>query len=102
MFLHPLAEQVAVLGGVDGVEGRPHDIHVVLFEDALLAEFRGDVQPRLSAESGDDAVRALFPDDFGDGVRRDGFDVHLVGHLGVGHDGRRVGVHENDSRPLLL
>jgi len=99
---HALAEQVAVLGRVDGVQRRPHHVHVVLVEDALLGELRRDVQPGLSAEPGDDAVRVLLFDDLGDGVGLDGLDVHRVGHLRVRHDGRRVRVHEHDPRALLL
>jgi len=101
-LLHALAEEVAVLGRVDGVERRPHDIHVVCFQDAFLGEFGGDVQAGLAAEAGDHAVRLFLPDDLCDGLGRDGFDVHPVGHLGVGHDRRGVRVDEDDSRTLLL
>jgi len=95
--LHPLAEQVAVLRRVDGVERRPHHLDVVLLQNSLLREFGGDVEPGLAAESGDDAVGLLDPDDFRDRLGRDRLDVHPVCGLGVGHDRRRVRVHQDDA-----
>ena len=44
------------------------------------------------------AIRSYY----GYGFQRDGFDIHAVGHFGVGHDGRGVGVEEDDRVPLLL
>lgn len=95
-------EQVAVLRRVDGVERRPHHLDVVLLQNSLLREFGGDVEPGLAAESGDDAVGLLDPDDFRDRLGRDRLDVHPVCGLGVGHDRRRVRVHQDDASALLL
>ena len=46
-----------------------------------------------TARFGDDTIRALFVDDFADGFGRDGFDIDLIRHFPVRHDGdvRRPG-----------
>jgi hypothetical protein len=41
--LHPLSEEVTVLGRVDRLERRPHDLDVVFFENPLLGQLGGDV-----------------------------------------------------------
>jgi hypothetical protein len=46
--------------------------------------------------------RVQFTDyDLLHGLGRDGFDVRAIGELRVGHDGGRVGVHENDAVTLF-
>jgi hypothetical protein len=50
---------------------------------------------------GSSASGALFFDDLGNGLPVDRLDVGRIRHGRVGHDGRRVGVHQNDTVTLF-
>ena len=98
--VHGVAEFLAVLGLVDDIgPGADHlDAEFLQHAHALKAE-RG-VQGRLAAHGRQKRVWAFLFDDFGDDFRGDRLDIGGVGDLGVGHDGGRVGVDQND--PVAL
>ena len=100
--LHGLGEQLAVLAFLDGLEVAADHLDAVLVERAVLGKLHRAVERRLPAHVGQDGVRALLGDDLGDDLGRDGLDVGAVGRFGVGHDGRGVGVDEDDLVPLGL
>lgn len=55
----------------------------------------------MSAHVGQKCIRTLFFDDLFDDRSRDGFDVGARCHCGVGHDGRRIRIHEDDLVSIL-
>ena len=55
----------------------------------------------LPAEGGQEGVGPLLGDDLLDDLPGDRLDVGAVGRLRVGHDGGRVGVHQDDRVALL-
>ena len=59
------------------------------------------VERRLATEGRQDRIGPLLGNDALDELRRDRLDVRGVGELGVGHDGRRIRVHEDDPEPLI-
>ena len=97
-----LLEKFAVFRLFDALEGGSQDLHAAFLQDAFLGELDGEVQAGLAAEAGHEGVRTLVADDLGDVFQGEGLHVHLVGHLGVRHDGRGVGVHEDDLVALFL
>ena len=97
-----LLEELAVLGLLDALEGGSEDFDVALVEDAFLGQLDGEVQAGLAAEARDEGVRTLVADDLGDVFQFERFHIDLVGHMGVGHDRRRIGVHEDDLIALFL
>ena len=102
---HRIFEEQAVFALLDGVELRADELRAVLFEDAAVGEFDGEIESGLSADGGkhgEDAGASAVGEHFGfdaddlfeiGAVER--LDVGAVGHLGVGHDGGRVGVHQH-------
>ncbi len=60
------------------------------------------IQARLAAQGGQDAVRLLLLYDLLQHLDGEGFDVHLVRDVPVCHDGGGVGVHQNHLHALLL
>jgi hypothetical protein len=56
--------------------------------------FRSEVQSGLPAEIGQNGVRPLFFNDLFQAFHRERFHIGNVRHLGVGHDGGRVGIHQ--------
>ena len=101
-LLAQLLEQFPVLGLADGVAGSTQHFHATLLENAHLFQFHGQVQTRLAADAGNQGVGPLHPDNAGGVLRRQGFHIDLVGNGGVGHDGGRVGVGQQNLIALLF
>ena len=93
--VHRRAEELAILGAVDRLE---------VGADQLDAEARreldGEVERGLAAERRQDRVGPLALDHLGDRLGVERLEVGRVGPLGVGHDRRRVRVHEHDAVAL--
>ncbi|MCY1399195.1 hypothetical protein D9M71_142460 [compost metagenome] len=100
--LHRLVEARAVFGLVDGVGVGADHFHAELLQHAVVLEVQGAVQRGLAAHGRQQRVRALLLDDLGDGLPLDRLDVGGVGHGRVGHDGGRVGVHQDDAEAFFL
>ena len=75
---------------------RAQQFYPALGQDAFLFQLHGQVQARLAADARQDGVGPLKADDLGNIFQGQGFHVHFVGHAGIGHDGGRVGVAEDD------
>ena len=88
--IEQVAERLAVLGHPDRLERRPEQADVVALEDARLGEGRGQVEGRLPAEAGKEALGLLARDDGLDRFDRQRLEVDRVGDLRVGHDRGRV------------
>ena len=97
---HRLAEQLAVLGLVDGLEIGADQLAAEPLQRAALGQRLGGVQRRLPAHGRQQRVRALLGDDLLDDRRRDRLDIGDVGRLRVGHDRGRVRVHQDDPEAL--
>ena len=93
---HRLAEQLAVLGHVDGALRGADHLHVEFLEHALAHQVERGVERRLPAHGRQQRAGPFLLDDALDGAPVDGLDVDRVGRLRVGHDGGRIGVHQND------
>ena len=106
--LHRLAEELAVLGLVDGLGRGADHLDAELLEHAHLAQRQRRVERRLAAHGRQQhqlVVRprgALLLDDLRDDLRRDRLDIGGVGQLRVGHDRGRVGVDQHDPVALGL
>ena len=98
---HRLAKQLAVLGAVDRVVVRSDQLDAEALERAVLVERLGEVERRLAAERAEQRVGALALDHGRHRLRRERLDVGRGRELRVGHDRRRVGVHEHDLVALL-
>ena len=100
-LLHGVLEHLAVLRLCDGGRVRAEQLYAHLLEEAVLAQLHGEVQTGLTAEVGQQGVRVLLLDDLLNGLYGHRLDVDLVRHGLVGHDGRRVGVDQNDLQTLF-
>ena len=100
-LLHAPLEQLAVLGLADRLGAGADQPAAVPLEGAALVQRQADVQPGLAAQGRQHGVGPLDGDDLLDDLGRDRLDVGPVGHLGVGHDGGRVRVDQDDLVALL-
>ena len=99
---HGLVKEFAVLAALDSGQVAADHLDAVLVERAVLCQFDGGVQTGLAAQRGQQRVRALFLDYALDKLGSDGLDIGAVGQARVGHDGRRVGVDQDDLKAILL
>ena len=93
---HGFLEAATVFCFVDGVFGGTNQLDFVFFQHAVTCQVECTVQCGLAAHGRQDGVRALFIDDLFDHLPGNRLDIGDVGHVRVGHDGGRVGVHQND------
>ena len=99
---HGLVKELAVLAALDGGKVAADHLDAVLVERAVLCQFDGGVQTGLAAQRGQQRVRTLFLDHALDKLGGDGLYIGAVGKTRVGHDGRRVGVDQDDLKAILL
>jgi hypothetical protein len=59
-------------------------------------QFGGKVQAGLAAQVGQQRVRPLLGDDFGQVLSVERLDIGRIGHARIGHDGGRVGIDQHD------
>ena len=69
-------------------------------EDAGLIERHRHVECRLSTESGEEPLWPLAFNDALDHLHSEWLEIDNIGDRRVGHDRRRIGVHENRANPF--
>ena len=94
-------EGLSILGFADRGQRGAQNANLELLEDAGVGELDRQVQSGLPAEGGQQAIGPLPFDDGGDRVNRQGLDIHAVGNAFIGHDRRRVGVHQHGANTFL-
>ncbi|MNJ23175.1 hypothetical protein D3C77_175540 [compost metagenome] len=99
--LHGDVEATTIFRLVDGIGGGTNHLHTELRQHAVLLQIQRAVERGLATHGGQHGIRTLFLDDLAHHFPGDGLDVGGVRHLGVGHDGGRVGVHQDDAVSLL-
>ncbi len=100
-LLHGGAELVAILGAPDGRGVGADHLDLPEVEDAALLELDREVESRLAAERRQQRVGALDLDDASQRREVERLDVGASREVGVGHDGRRVGVDQYDLVAVL-
>ena len=106
-FLHDVLELLAVLAALDGLDVGADELHPVLFQNAKAIQLDRGVQGGLATERGQDRVHrvtllCLAGEDPVDVAGLNRFHVGVVGELRVGHDRRRVGVHQRYPQALVF
>ncbi len=95
--LHSFVEQATIFRHIDGFFFSANQLDIVFFEHAVFSQRQGAVQCSLTTHGGEDYIRTLFFDNFGNGLPFDRLDVSGVRHSRIGHDGGWVRVHQNDA-----
>ena len=101
-LLHGLFEKLAVLGLLNGLEGRTQKLHIVFLQHALFSQLHSQVQACLSPQGSQQAIRFLLGDDFLQEVHRQRLNIDPVSNMGISHDGSRVGVYQHHFQPFFL
>ncbi len=101
-FFHGFLEQFPVFRLHDAGDLGAQELHIVFLQDALLIQFDGQVQADLPAQGGQERIRPFLGDDGFQEFHIQGFHIHPVGDVHVGHDGGRVGVHQHHFQSFFL
>ncbi|MPM28721.1 hypothetical protein SDC9_75249 [bioreactor metagenome] len=99
--LDDLLELLAVLAAQDRLDRGADQFDAVLLQHAVVVQRDGGVERGLAAQGRQQGVGALLGDDLLDELGGDRLQVGRVGELRVGHDRRRVGVHQDHPVALL-
>ena len=99
---HGLVKELTVLAALDGGKVAADHLDAVFIERASLCQLDGGVQAGLAAQRGQQRVRMLLLDHALDKLGGDGLNVGAVRKARVGHDGRRIGVDQDDLKAILL
>ena len=99
-LLHRRFEPRAILGGVDRLDARPDQLDAVRIEHPGLVQPDRQVERGLAPQGRENGVGPLPFDDPGDTLHIEWLDVGRIGELRVGHDRRRVRVHQD--HPVAL
>ena len=100
-FLHRDIKATTVFCFINGISRGTNHGHAELSQHALTLQFQRTVQRRLTAHGWQHRIRALFLNDFAYHFPVNRLDVGGIGHFRVGHDGCRVGVHQNNAVTLF-
>ena len=99
--VHGLLEEAAVLADLDRPPRGPDEADAEAIEHAALRELDGQVQRGLAADGRKDGVRPLALQDRFHHLGGQRLDVGAVRVFGVGHDRRRVRVHQRHADAFL-
>ncbi len=99
--LHGEPEGLAVLGQSDRPHRGAEQAHTEPLQDSLFLELDRQVEGGLTAEGGDEGVGAFLLENRGHGLGGQWLHIGAVGEPGVGHNGRRVGIHQDDPATLF-
>ena len=97
---HGLTEELAVLGAANRLEAGADELHPELVENPCRRKVAREVERRLPAESRQERIRPLTPQDGRDRLEVERLDVGPVGEARVGHDRRRVRVDDDRTEAL--
>src|SRR5690606_18582806 len=97
---HDVLELLPVLTALDGIEIGADQFDPVLLQYAALVQRDRSVQRGLPAEGGQQGVGTLLLDNLFDELRGDRLDIGRIREFRVGHDGRRIGVHQRNPQTL--
>ena len=99
---HGFTEQFAAFGLFDDIGTGADEFHAAFGEDSGFCQFQSRIQAGLSAQCGQNGIRAFLADDGGHGFRLNGFNVGTIRHVGIGHDGGGVGIDKDDFVAFFL
>ena len=100
-FFHCHVETAAVFSFINRIGSRTNHGDAKFSQYALTLKLQRTVQCSLAAHGWQNRIRTFFFNDFAYHFPVNRLDVGCIGHFRVGHDRRRVGVHQNDAVTLF-
>ena len=98
---HSLVKALAIFGFVDSIGIGANHLDTKLIQHTVLGQIQGTVQCGLTTHGGQQRIRTLVFNNFGNCAPFNRFDIGGVGHGRVGHNGGWIGVNQNNSEALF-
>ena len=95
-------EQFPVLCPFNALAGGSQELYAAFLQHTLALQLNRQIQAGLSADARNNGIRALIAQNLGNVLKCQRLHVYLVRNGGIGHDGRRVGVAQDNLIPLFL
>ena len=92
---HRLLEQQAVFRFLDGLQIGTDQLNPMALENAAFGQRHRQIQGGLSAHGRQQGIRTFLLNHPSDHLGRKRFDVSPIRHFRVGHDRRRIGIHQD-------
>ncbi len=97
---HRVLEELAILGNLDRLDRGANQLDAEAVERAGGGQIDGQIEAGLPADGRQQGVWTFALDDGRQHVGRQRLDIGAVGQLRIGHDRRRIAVHEHDLEPF--
>ena len=101
-FFNNRSEDFAVLATLDRINICADQFNIELLKNAVVVQRHRRVERSLTTKCWKQRIWALLLNDACDDLWSDRLDVSSISEFRVGHDGRRVAVHQDDSQALGL
>ena len=101
-FFHRLFKFQTVFGFFDGLRGCSDQAHIVLLQKSSLLKLHGKVQSCLSSQCWKHAVRLFFDNQLFYNLYGQRLNINSVCNVFIGHNGRRIGVEQNNLNTFLF
>ena len=96
-----LFEKLTILCGFNAFGIRTQQLNAAFIKHPLFRQLHGEIQSGLPADAGNDRVRAFIAADARNVFKGQRLHVNLVCNGGVGHDGGRIGIGEDNLVSLF-
>ena len=96
-----VAEELAVFGPTDDVEWCADQLDTEIVQDARLGQLLCEVERRLAAHRRQQSIGSLAAENVGDTFEVERLEIRAIGETRVGHDRRRVRVHNDRAEAVL-
>ena len=99
--VHGRAEFIAIFGFMDYIAVGANHFDAVFFEHAHLVKTERGVERSLATKRWQNRIRPFFFNHSRHEFGRNRLDISRIGQLRVGHDGRRIGINQNQTVALF-
>ena len=101
-FFHRLFKFETVFRFFDGLRSCSDQAHIVLFQKSCLLKLHGKVQSCLASQCRKHAVRLFFDNQLFYDLYGQRLNINSVCNVFIGHNGRRIGVEQNNLNAFLF
>ena len=98
--MYYLLKLFAIFTGVNRLSASANQFYLVFFQSAILGQGNRGVERGLPTQSRQQRIGTFFFNNRGHHLRGYRLNIGGVCHLGIGHNGCRVGINQNDPQPF--
>ena len=101
-LLHSLIEQLTVFGLIYRLAVCTDQLNIVFIQDAMAIKVQRTVEGCLPPHGWQDRIGPFLSYDLFNHAPGNGLNIGRISHNRISHDGRRIGIHQYDSKAFFL